>query len=154
MILQTDKASEQQQNEEYKYAMSWVLQQRLADVMAIGKGNKPTWRNILNINSLRLIYLTSQVDDASGYASRSAINGRSIGQAKYLDYSIESRFAFESILEQTELEVRTIGQEIKTLVDKQSPHAFKHCNWKYCSCHELRRKFEPGSVFQSVEYVE
>ncbi|KAL3796302.1 hypothetical protein ACHAW5_010309 [Stephanodiscus triporus] len=153
MILQTDKASEQQQNEEYKYAMSWVLQQRLTDVMAIEQSNKPTWSNILNINSLRLIYLTSHVDEASAYGSRSAINGRSIGQAKYLDYSIDP-FSFESILEQTELEVRTIANEIKTLVDKQSPHAFKHCNWKYCSCHDLRRKFEPGSVFQSVEYVE
>jgi hypothetical protein len=154
MIVQTDKATDHQQNEESKYGMSWVLQQRLADVIAIAQFNQPKWGNILEINSLRLTYLTSHIDDVSANGSRKSINDRNIGMAKYLDYSLDSRLEFESILEQTELEVRTIGHEIKALVDKQSPHAFKHCDWKFCSCHKLRRKFEPGSVFQSAGYVE
>lgn len=154
MILQTEKAADQQQNEKSKYGMSWVLQQRIADVMEISQSNQPKWSNILEINSLRLTYLTSHLDDVSATGSRKSINDRNVGKAKYLDYSLESRLEFESILEQTELEVRTIGREIKAVVDKQSPHAFKHCDWKFCSCHELRRKFEPGSVFQSADYVE
>jgi len=153
MILQTDKATDKQQNEESKYGMSWVLQQRLADVMTIAQSNQPKWSNTLEINSLRLTYLTSHLDDVSANGSRRSINDRNIGKAKYLDYSLESRLEFESILEQTELEVRTIGREIKAVVDKQSPHAFKHCDWKFCSCHELRRKFKPGSVFQSADYA-
>ena len=154
MILQTEKAADQQQNEKSKYGMSWVLQQRLAEVMTIAQSNQPKWSNILEINSLRLTYLTSHLHDVSATGSRKSINDRNVGKAKYLDYSLESRLEFESILEQTELEVRTIGREIKVVVDKQSPHAFKHCDWKFCSCHELRRKFEPGSVFQSADYAE
>jgi hypothetical protein len=153
MIQQTGKESEQQQSEKYKYGMPWVLQQRLANVIAIAHSSQPKWGNILEINSLRLTYLTSHLDDTSTVCSTVSTNTRSTGKAKFLDFSLEPPFEFQSFLEQTELEVRTIGQEIETLVSKQSPHAFKHCNWKYCSCHELRKKFKPGSVFQSADYL-
>ncbi|KAL3821824.1 hypothetical protein ACHAXA_003326 [Cyclostephanos tholiformis] len=143
--------SEQQQSENYKYGMPWVLQQNLADAMAIALSNQPKWSNILEINSLRLTYLTSHLDDASANGSTSSATIRSMGKAKYLDFSLEPPFEFQSFLEQTELEVRTICRDIETLVNKQSPHAFKHCDWTYCSCHELRKKFKPGSVFQSTD---
>ncbi len=151
MIQQTDNESEQQQRENYKYGMPWVFQQSLANVTANARSNPPKWTNILEINSLRLTYLTSHPDDTSTVTVSTST--RSMGKAKYLDFSLESPFEFQSFLEQTELEVRTIGQGIEALVNKQSPHAFKHCDWKYCSCHELRRKFKPGSVFQSTDYV-
>ena len=88
------QSSEQQHNENDKYAMSWVLgtSTKIGRVMSIlAQSNQPTWSNILKINSLCLIHLTSHVNDVSAKnGSRLAINGRSICQAKYLDYSIHS----------------------------------------------------------------
>jgi hypothetical protein len=142
MVQQTDMASEQEEKDGYKYGISWTLQQRLANAMNITPGHTPKWSNMLEVNSLRLTYLTSHVDDASAN-----------GLANYLDYSLDSKSEFESILMQTEHEVQTIAREIKELVDTQSPHAFKHCDWKYCSCHELRKRFIPGSVYQSEDLI-
>jgi hypothetical protein len=151
MIQQTGKESEHPQIEKYKYGMPWLLRQRLA--MANAQSSQSKWSNILEINSLRLTYLTSHPDDTSTAGSSVSTNTRRTGKATYLDFSLEPPFEFQSFLEQTELEIRTIGHGIETLVSKQSPHAFKHCEWKYCSCHELRKKFKPGSVFQSADYV-
>jgi len=148
MILHTDKTSEQStgfghegqsyQKGHFKYSMPWVLQQKLMQVMAGAKQNQ-RWSDILELKLLRLMYLTSHLDDPS-----------SKGKAAYLDSSLGcSSSEFHSIIDRTELEVQTIAKDIKILVDKQSPHAFQHCNWKYCSCHGIRRKFRPGSVFQS-----
>jgi hypothetical protein len=142
MIQHTDKASDQASDQEekdgYKYGISWTLQQRLLSAMTSTQSNIPKWSNVLQLNSLRLTYLTSHVDDASAN-----------GSANYLDYSLDSTSEFESVLIQTEQEILTIAREIKELVDTQSPHAFKHCDWKFCSCHEIRRRFIPGSVYQS-----
>lgn len=142
MVQRTDKASEQEEKDGYKYGISWTLQQRLASAMNITPSNIPKWSNMLELNSLRLTYLTSHVDDTSAN-----------GLANFLDYSLDSKSEFESILMQTEHEVQTIAREIKELVDTQSPHAFKHCDWKYCSCHELRRRFIPGSVYQLEDLI-
>ena len=138
MIQETDRTSEPQQSDGYKYGLSWVLQQRLVSAMEIAENNKLKWSNMLELNSLRLTYLNSHIEDASAN-----------GSATYLDYSLDSQLEFESVLLQTEQEIHTMANDIKQLVDAQSPHAFKHCDWKYCSCHELRRRFVPGSVYQS-----
>ncbi|KAL7529070.1 hypothetical protein ACHAXR_002778 [Thalassiosira sp. AJA248-18] len=160
MIHQTDKTSEQsrihygeeqgKQKDQYKYGLSWTLQQRLLQACTQVQTNDPTWSNILELNSLRLMYLTSHLDDAS--ANNESTDSRSIGRANHLDYPLgASPSEFQSILDQTEHEVQDIAKDIKRLVDMQSPHAFEHCDWRYCSCHELRRKFVRGSVFQSPD---
>eukprot|EP00571_Detonula_confervacea_P008266 CAMPEP_0172324150 /NCGR_PEP_ID=MMETSP1058-20130122/50589_1 /TAXON_ID=83371 /ORGANISM="Detonula confervacea, Strain CCMP 353" /LENGTH=467 /DNA_ID=CAMNT_0013040347 /DNA_START=181 /DNA_END=1584 /DNA_ORIENTATION=+ len=158
MILQTDEASEQyrvqgqRQKEQYKYGMSWVLQQSLTQAMTHTQSISK-WSEILQLNSLRLTHLTSNVDDESvnDSAAMSTDGKSNIGKATYLDYPLGSPSEFQSLLDQTELEVQTIARDIKILVDTQSPHAFKHCDWRYCSCHELRSKFRRGSVFQSPD---
>lgn len=155
MIHQTDQTSEQkringyqkEQKDQYKYGISWVFQQKLVQAMKSAQHN-PTWSDILELDSLRLMYLTSHLDDPTSITS----DDRTIGKAKYLDQPLgSSQSEFQSILDQTELEVQTIAKDIKTLVDMQDPHAFKHCDWKYCSCHELRRKFVRGSVYQDPD---
>jgi len=166
MILRTDQSSAERssvdygheqgrQKDLYKFGLSWALQQRLAQAMSSNTQNNARWSDTLQLNSLRLMYLTSHIDDVSANGDSTMVaSGRSsgIGKAKYLDYSLgSSPSEFQSILDQTELEVQTIARNIKTSVDAQSPHAFEHCDWRYCSCHELRRKFRPGSVYQSPD---
>jgi len=152
-----------------RFGMSWMLQQRLKQALTASStaatatktnGMEKDWSRTLELNSLRLMYFTSHLDDASAN-NESTMNAtdddddagsRTIGKAHYLDFSMgSSPIEFQSILDETELEVRTIASDIKRLVDMQSPHAFEHCDWRYCSCHELRKKFKPGSVFQSPE---
>ena len=40
-----------------------------------------------------------------------------------------------------------IWKDIKALVDTQDPKAFQHCDRPFCSCHTMRKDFEPGSVW-------
>lgn len=161
MIHDTDRTSEQvrvhgtlelsqQRKDQYKYGLSWVLQQRLIQATARAQ-HHPKWSNILELNSLRLVYLTSHLDDTSANGFSNDGHGN-LGKATYLDYPLgSSQLEFQSILDQTEQEVKQIAGEIKRLVDMQSPHEWKHCDWRYCSCHELRRKFVRGSVYQDPD---
>lgn len=137
------------EREDKHNGLPWDLQQRLLQATESAQAN-PRWSDILELDSLRLMYLTSHVDDPSANDSSTFADGRSIGRAKNLDYPIGPG-EFESVIEETEREVRTIARDIKMLVDMQSPHAFEHCDWRYCSCHQLRRKFRPGSVYQSPD---
>ena len=119
--------------------------------------SKPIWSETLQLDSLRLMYLTSHVEDVcvndDDSATISSNSNSNIGRAKYLDFSLgSSQSEFQSILDQTQKEVQTIARDIKILVDTQDPHAFEHCDWRYCSCHELRRKFRPGSVYKSPDF--
>lgn len=161
MIHDTDRTSEQvrvngtlelsqQTKDQYKYGLSWVLQQRLMQATTY-KQHGAKWSNLLELNSLRLFYLTSHLDDTSAN-DLSNEDGGNLGKATYLDYPLgSSRSEFQSILNQTEQEVKHIAGEIKRLVDMQSPHEWKHCDWRFCSCHELRRKFVRGSVYQDPD---
>lgn len=145
MILATDEVSKLSgQQDKYKYVLPWTLQQKLIEAMNGADVKK--WSNVLELNSLRLMYLTSHLDDTSANIDT---NGRSIGRASYLDSHLGSLAEFQSMLDQTELEVQNIANGIKQLVDMQSPHEFKPCDWRYCSCHEIRRKFVKESVSQS-----
>lgn len=150
-ILQTEEGNGLQQKDQYKYRLSWELQQKLTDAMGQAHINPTTrWSNILELNSLRLIHLTSHVDDTSVNSLSDSMHDQIIGKATYLDYDLDSQSEFQSvILGQTERELQEIINEVKKLVDAQSPHAFKHCDWGYCSCHELRRKFRSGSVYDA-----
>ena len=154
MIEQTDALSEQPNDQErYKYAMPWTLQQRLKQALTNNVANTPDWGSVLELNSLRLMFLTSHLDDDSINDSNTATSGTGIGKAAYLDYPLTGSQSSEILpfLNEMELEVQTIAKDIKILVDQQDPHAFKHCDWRYCSCHELRRRFRPGSVYSSPE---
>jgi hypothetical protein len=164
MILQTmddepavdfhENGGVRRQNDQYKYRLSWEFQQRLRNAMGSLRINDTRWSNVLELTSLRLIHLTSHVDDDSVNNPTASMNGKSsiIGKATYLDFALDDPAVFESVvLEQTEREVQAIVHGIKTLVDTQSPHSFKHCDWRYCSCHEFRRRFRPGSVYISPD---
>ena len=164
MILQTmddepavdfhENGGVRRQNDQYKYRLSWEFQQRLRNAMSSLRINDTRWSNVLELTSLRLIHLTSHVDDDSVNSPTASMNGKSsiIGKATYLDFALDDPAVFESVvLEQTEREVQAIVHGIKTLVDTQSPHSFKHCDWRYCSCHEFRRRFRPGSVYISPD---
>ena len=169
MICNTDKQSqskgysqqeegqekdEQKDTDAYKYRMSWFLQQKLMQALPQHAQNNPKWSDIVEINSLRLMYFTSHLDDASINESTTMTDGRNTGKAKYRDFQLgSSPSEFHSFLDQIEGEVEDIESEIRRLVDEQSPHAFKHCDWRYCSCHELRRKFIPGSVYLDPELL-
>jgi RecB family exonuclease len=159
MILQTESAATSvdseagQQKEQYKYRLSWELQQRLTNAAENTRTNDARWSKMLELNSLRLVHLTSHMDDDSVNNPANSMTGTSsIGKATYLDYALDAPSEFESvILDQTEREVQAIVHGVKKLVDTQSPHAFQHCDWRYCSCHEFRRRFRPGSVYASPD---
>lgn len=150
MIQQTDQAPEltrDEQKEQYKYSMSWNLKQRLENAMRNVRSN-PKWSNIIELNSLRLMYLTSNIEDDS-VNDPNTTQEDGIGKATCLDFSLgSSPQEVDSLLDEVEIEVQSIVKDIHILVDEQDPTAFKHCDWRYCSCHELRRRFHPGSVYQ------
>ncbi|KAL9189712.1 hypothetical protein ACHAXT_009387 [Thalassiosira profunda] len=162
MVLQTDKQSMQssvngndegdreQPKDLYKYGLSWVLRQQLMQALPNATSN-PKWADVLELDSLRLFYLTSHLDDPS---ANEASDGRIIGKAKYMDYPLGSPSEFRSLLDQTENEIGTIAHNLQSLVDAQSPLVFEHCDWRYCSCHALRRRFHPGTVYQSPDFVD
>ena len=151
MIKQTDQASEltkDEQKEQYKYSMSWNLKQRLENAMR--NVQNPKWSDIIELNSLRLMYLTSNIEDDSVNDPSTTKDG--IGKATCLDlYLGSSPQEVDLLLDEVEIEVQSIVKDIHILVDEQDPTAFKHCDWRYCSCHELRRRFHPGSVYQSPD---
>jgi len=153
MIQQTDQASQltiDEQKEQYKYSMSWNLKQRLEHAMRNVQSN-PKWSNIIELNSLRLMYLTSNIEDDS-VNDPNTTQEDGIGKATCLDLSLgSSPQEIDSLLDEVEIEVQSIVKDILILVDQQDPTAFKHCDWRYCSCHELRRRFHPGSVYQSPD---
>eukprot|EP00573_Skeletonema_grethae_P009356 CAMPEP_0201707770 /NCGR_PEP_ID=MMETSP0578-20130828/53091_1 /ASSEMBLY_ACC=CAM_ASM_000663 /TAXON_ID=267565 /ORGANISM="Skeletonema grethea, Strain CCMP 1804" /LENGTH=471 /DNA_ID=CAMNT_0048196475 /DNA_START=34 /DNA_END=1446 /DNA_ORIENTATION=+ len=133
MILQTERLeqSHRQESEEvgktvdYRYSLSWELRQKL--LQSLGYENEqhhPKWSELLTLESLRLMYLTSHLDDmAANFDTPPDAPG---GKAKHLDFSLND---IMSVLDQTEDEVISIQKQIKELVDLQDPKAWHHCNW-------------------------
>jgi len=154
MILQTERLeqSHRQESEEvgktvdYRYSLSWELRQKL--LQSLGYENEqhhPKWSELLTLESLRLMYLTSHLDDmAANFDTPPDAPG---GKAKHLDFSLND---IMSVLDQTEDEVISIQKQIKELVDLQDPKAWHHCNWKYCNCHEMRERFIDGTVSNEI----
>ncbi len=150
MILQTETVEQRQrqQSEEvgedvdYRYSLSWELRQKLLQCLGYDNGQHvPKWSELLTLDSLRLMYLTSHLEDMA--ANYDTPPDALVGKAKYLDFSLNE---FMSVLDQTEKEVISIQKQIKELVDMQDPKAWHHCNWKYCNCHEMRERFIDGTV--------
>eukprot|EP00986_Skeletonema_menzelii_P001951 scaffold539_cov145-Skeletonema_menzelii.AAC.15 len=150
MILQTEtleqKRQESEETVDYRYGLSWELRQKL--LQSLGYENEqlhPKWSELLKIESLRLMYLTSHLDDMA--ANFDTPPDAPVGKAKELDFSL---FEFMTVLDQTENEVISIQKQIKELVDMQDPTAWHHCNWKYCNCHEMRERFIDGTVSNEI----
>ncbi|KAK1735243.1 PD-(D/E)XK nuclease superfamily protein [Skeletonema marinoi] len=154
MILQTEtlEQRQRQQSEEvgktvdYRYGLAWELRQKL--LQSLGYENEqqaPKWTELLTLESLRLMYLTSHLDDMA--ANYDTPPDAPVGKAKCLDFSLNE---FMSVLDQTENEVMSIQKQIKELVDMQDPKAWHHCNWKYCNCHEMRDRFIDGTVSHEI----
>lgn len=158
MILQSEAVEEQliqsqQENQkvDYRYGLSWELRQKLLQNMGYeSEQHSRKWSKLLSLDSLRLMYLTSHLDDmAANYNTPpEAVSGK----AKYLDFFLNENesMPFSDFLEQMEQEIITIQRQIKDLVDMQDPKAWHHCNWKYCSCHEMRARFKPSSVSDQI----
>ena len=155
MILQTDESSDKswdQRKDLYKYCMPWVLQQHLKDAMSETRSNIQ-WRNALELNSLRLMYLTSHPNDESVNDPNTAAT--TIGKANCLDFPLgKDPLEVKPLLDGVQIEVQAIAKDIQILVDEQDPLAFKHCDWTYCSCHDLRKRFVTGSVYQDPDVYE
>lgn len=155
MILQSE-AIEQMQSEDssensgkdidYRFGLSWELRQKL--LQRLGYENEKgtfRWSELVSIDSLRLMYLTSHLDDMA--ANYNIPADATIGKAAYLEYSLNE---FIPLLDQTEKEVISIQRQIKELVEMQDPRAWHHCSWKYCSCHEMRDRFINGTVSNKI----
>ena len=128
---------------EYKYRLSWELQQKL--LRALGKDgetNNVQWSAMLDFLPLRLLFLTSHPDDES--ANEVFDTRLELGKASYLDTSLKPNF--HQIIHETEQVVLSTYKDIKELVDMQDPLAFKHCDRKFCNCHEMRKRFRYGTV--------
>ena len=125
MIKQTDQASQltrDEQKEQYKYSMSWNLKQRLENAMR-NVQNNPKWCNIIELNSLRLMYLTSNIEDDS-VNDPNTTQEDGIGKATCLDLSLGSTpQEIDSLINEMEIEVQSIVKDIHILVDEQDPTA-------------------------------
>ena len=148
MILQTETLEQDSEEKtvDYRYGLSWELRQKLLQSMGYENGQShPKWSELLTLESLRLMYLTSHLDDMA--ANFDTPPDAPVGKAKYLDFSLNE---FMAVLDQTESEVISIQKQIKDLVDMQDPKAWHHCNWKYCNCHEMRERFIDGTVSNEI----
>merc|ERR1719356_2368834 len=85
-----------------KYSMPWMLEERLR-MATDGSRSSQKWTDTLELNNLRLMYMTSHLDDGSANDPNS---NDDIGSAQYLDYPIQDSREFYSLLQQTETEVR------------------------------------------------
>lgn len=155
MMLHTETL-EQRQNQQsevvdgkavdYRYGLSFELRQKL--LRSLGYENNKhdhKWSELLTLDSLRLMYLTSHLDDMA--ANYDTPPDALVGKAKCLDFSLDE---FMYVLDQTEKEVISIQKQIKELVDMQDPKFWHHCNWKYCNCHEMRDRFIDGTVSNEI----
>jgi RecB family exonuclease len=158
MILQSEAVEEQQmqsqqenQKVDYRYGLSWELRQKLLQNMGHeSEQHSHKWSKLLSVDSLRLMYLTSHLDDIA--ANYNTPPEAICGKAKYLDFSLNENesMPFLDFLEQMEQEIISIQRQIKDLVDIQDPKAWHHCNWRYCLCHEMRARFKPSSVSDQI----
>jgi hypothetical protein len=80
---------------------------------------------------LRLLYLTS-------------VNQEAVALDMDLGDTLQER---DLALNDIHAELSDIWKDIHTLVDTQDPKAFHHCDRKWCFCHKLRPKFEPGTLY-------
>lgn len=130
---------------DYKYRLPWQMQQKL--LRALGKDGESNfqWSAMLDFLPLRLLFLTSHPDDES---ANDILFENELGKASYLDAALKPNL--HQILDETEQSVISIYKDIKELVDMQDPMTFKHCDRKFCNCHEMRMRFRYGSVWSSA----
>lgn len=107
----------------------------LREMCAKGKCYSPTG-NLYQVSNiplrfLRLMYLNSSSD-----------------KAKYIEMDLgESQEERDFILHTIHCELSDIWKKIRSLVQLKDARAFVHCDRPWCTCHILRDKFVPGSVW-------
>jgi hypothetical protein len=85
----------------------------------------------IQLRFLRLMYLNSSSD-----------------KAKYIEMDLgESQEERDFILDSIHCELSDIWRSIQSLVHQQDARAFVHCDRPWCTCHILRDKFVPGSIW-------
>uniref|UniRef100_A0A7S2UQ23 PD-(D/E)XK endonuclease-like domain-containing protein n=1 Tax=Attheya septentrionalis TaxID=420275 RepID=A0A7S2UQ23_9STRA len=85
-----------------------------------------------DLRMLRLFYLTS-----------------ASGAGQYLDMDMGATPQERNeILRQIHMELSDIWTSIRQLVETQDPKSFVHCDRSFCSCHETRARFAPGTVWE------
>lgn len=85
-----------------------------------------------SLRMLRLMYLTSIG-----------------GNARYLDMDLgNSREERDTVLQNVHADLAHIWKSILTLVSRQDPKAFIHCDRTWCYCHTIRPKFIPGTLWE------
>ena len=119
-----------------KFRLPWILSERLEESLGRKVGR---WTDEVELTNLKLMFLTSHEGDRAVEEP---------GAATYLDYPIRRRDEEFAAIDE---EIRSIVENIKRLVDLNDPCAFEHCDWSYCSCHELQRGFEPSKVHWTQE---
>ncbi|EJK53618.1 hypothetical protein THAOC_26912 [Thalassiosira oceanica] len=119
-----------------KFRLPWILSERIEESL----GRKvDRWTDEVELTNLRLMFLSSHVGDRAVEEP---------GAATYLDYPIRRRDEEFAAIDE---EIRSLVGDIKRLVDLNDTRAFEHCDWSYCSCHQLRAGFEPSKVHWTEE---
>jgi len=86
----------------------------------------------IDLRLLRLMYLTSEK-----------------GSAQNLDMDLGSTQEERNVvLQKVHSDLSEIWRNISTLVEKQDPKAFVHCDRSWCHCHRVRPKFMKGTLWE------
>ena len=86
----------------------------------------------LDYRWLRLLHLTS-----------------ASGKAQHLDFDLgATQEERDAALQEVHQDLSQVWNSIIELVDTQDPRAFVGCNRSFCSCHECRAQFVPGTVWE------
>ena len=87
--------------------------------------------NSMDLRYLKLHYLNSE-------------NGRSLPWEMDLG---ETQTIRDESLNEVHHDLSQVWKNITSLVDKKDPKAFIHCDRPFCSCHDCRAQFIPGTVW-------
>ena len=86
----------------------------------------------MDLRMLRLLYLTSEN-----------------GEGQYLDMDLgATQEERDVVLQETHADISNVWTTISSLVERQDPKAFVHCDRPFCYCHRCRERFLPGTVYE------
>ena len=73
------------------------------------------------------------------------------GQAKPWEMDLgETQDIRDEELQKVHQDLSKIWMDITSLVAKQDPKAFSHCDRSFCFCHICRKRFVPGTVWEGL----
>jgi hypothetical protein len=86
----------------------------------------------LDLRMLRLFYLTSES-----------------GRAQHVDFDLgATQLERDSVLQEVHSDLSKIWMKIRELVSTQDPKAFVGCQRSFCYCHQCRKRFVPGTLWE------